>query len=249
MNEMIQVKREFRYWENRADRFENLYYIRREGIEKLLCEAYLYLKNVKGCVVDVGCGTGITTFIMEKELEKNVIGTDFSPSMLRKAKERIRYLVQADALHLTFPNNSFGAIICLTVLTDYRDKNFFFHEFYSCLREDGIYVHGDYSPNDTYWNLNESTYPLAYSSEFKLARESIEDLEYKLVQEGFTVLKSRSIDFKVSMTVNDYVQIVKTRPGFKFNLEKENQVRKIAEEYLSNDELDRELIFIVSKKG
>ena len=249
MNEMIQVKREFRYWENRADRFENLYYIRREGIEKLLCEAYLYLKNVKGCVVDVGCGTGITTFIMEKELEKNVIGTDFSPSMLRKAKERIRYLVQADALHLAFPNNSFGAIICLTVLTDYRDKNFFFHEFYSCLREDGIYVHGDYSPNDAYWNLNESTYPLAYSSEFKLARESIEDLECKLVQEGFTVLKSRSIDFKVSMTVNDYVQIVKTRPGFKFNLEKENQVRRMAEECLSNDELDRELILIVSKKG
>ncbi len=245
---MIQVKREFKYWKNRADRFKDLYHIRREGIEKSLHEASPYLKKVDGCIVDVGCGTGIPTSIVKNKLGKNVIGSDFSPSMLKKAKERLRYLVRADALHLAFPNDSLGAIICITVLTDYRDKRPFFHEFYSCIRKNGIYVHGDYSLNDGYWNLNESTYPLAFSSEFKLARESIEDIESKLVEEGFTILESKSINFKVPMTVDGYLQNIKSRPGFEFDFEKEEQVRRIAEDYLLNDELSRDLILIVSRK-
>ena len=221
-----------------------------EGIEKILCKSYPYLKNVEGYIVDVGCGTGIADSILEKKLGKNVIGTDFSPSMLKAAlsKERMQYLVRADALHLAFPNSSLGAIICITVLTDYRNKKPFYHEFYSCIRKDGIYVHGDYSLNDEYWNLNERSYPLAFSSEFKLSRDSIEDIEKKLVEEGFTILKSESISFKVPMTVDNYLQIIKSRPGFMFDLEKEDQVRKIAEKYLLNDELNRGLILIVSKK-
>jgi hypothetical protein len=74
--------------------------------------------------------------------------------------------------------------------------------------------------NDGYWNLDECTYPLALSSEFELSRESIEDTEKKLAEEGFTVLKSKSINFKVSMTVDNYLQIVKSRPRFKFDSEK-----------------------------
>lgn len=245
---MIQVKREFKYWKNRANRFENLYHIRSEGIEKSLREASPYLKNVEGCIVDVGCGTGIPASILKSKLRKNVIGTDFSPSMLKKAKERLKYLVRADALHLAFPNDSLGAIICITVLTDYRNKKPFFREFYSCIRKDGIYVHGDYSLNDEYWNLNEYTYPLAFSSEFKLARESIEDIENKLVEKGFTILKSKPINFKIPMTIDDYLQTIKSRPGFEFDLEKEEQVRRIAEDYLPNGELNRELILIVSRK-
>ncbi len=221
-----------------------------KGIEKVLCESYPYLKNVEGHIVDVGCGTGIPDSILQKKLRKNVIGTDFSPSMLKVAlsKERMLYLVRADALHLTFPKDSLGAIICITVLTDYRDKKPFYHEFYSCIRKDGIYVHGDYSLNDEYWNLNECSYPLAFSSEFKLSRESIEDIEKKLVEEGFTVLKSEHINFKVPMTVDNYLRIIKSRPGFKFDPDKEDKVRKTVEQYLLKDELNRELILIVSKK-
>jgi len=221
-----------------------------KGIEKVLCESHPYLKNVEGYIVDVGCGTGIPDSILQKKLRKNVIGTDFSPSMLKVAlsKERMLYLVRADALHLTFRKDSLGAIICITVLTDYRDKRPFYHEFYSCIRKDGIYVHGDYSLNDEYWNLNECSYPLAFSSEFKLSRESIEDIEKKLVEEGFTVLKSEPINFKVPMTVDNYLRIIKSRPGFKFDPEKEDEVRKIVERYLLKDELNRELILIVSKK-
>ena len=248
MNEKTHVKQGFNYWKNRAKRFENLYHLRRDGIEKLLCEAYPYLKKVKGYIVDVGCGTGIPSFILEKKLRKNAIGIDFSKSMLKLALKRVEYLVRADALRLTFPNDSLGAIVCITVLTDYTDKKTFYKEFYSCLRQDGIYVHGDYSLNDGYWNLNECTYPLAFSSEFKLSRESIEETGRKLVEEGFTVLNSKSINFKVSMTVNNYLEIIKLRPGFKFDLEKEDQVRKTAEKYLLNDELNRELILIMSKK-
>ncbi|MFB0514148.1 MAG: hypothetical protein ACETVQ_01075, partial [Candidatus Bathyarchaeia archaeon] len=80
MNEKIRVEQEFRYWKNRAERFESLYHLRMKGIEKVLCESYPYLKNVEGYIVDVGCGTGIPDSILQKKLRKNVIGTDFSPS-------------------------------------------------------------------------------------------------------------------------------------------------------------------------
>lgn len=250
MNEMVQVEREFRYWKERAERFENLYRLRRKGIEKLLCESYPYLKNVKGYIVDVGCGTGIPDYVLQKKLGRNLIGTDFSLSMLKAAllKKRIRYLVQADALHLTFPKDSLGAITCVTVLTDYRDKEPFYREFYSCIRKNGIYVHGDYSLNDGYWNLNEHTYPLAFSSEFKLSRESIEDIEKKLVEAGFRVLKSKSINFNITMTIDDYLQIVKSRPGFKFDRKKEDQIRRIADDHLLSNKLNREFILIIGQK-
>lgn len=248
LNEKTRTQQEFKYWKNRAERFENLYHLRKDGIEKLLHEAYPYLRNVKGHIVDIGCGTGTPSSILARKLGKNVIGTDFSKSMLKLALKRIEHHVRADALHLAFPNNSLGAIVCITVLTDYTDKKPFLKEFYSCLRKDGIYVHADYSLNDGYWNLNERTYPLAFSSEFKLSRESIEETQTKLVEEGFTILNSNSINFKVPMTVNNYLKTVKSRPGSKFELEKEDQIRKTAEKYLLNNELDRELILIVSKK-
>lgn len=50
------------------------------------------------------------------------------------------------------------------------------------------------------------------------------------------------------MTIDDYLQTIKSRPGFEFDLEKEEQVRRIAEAYLPNGELNRELILIVSRK-
>lgn len=251
MGEKTRVKQEFRYWKDRAERFESLYHLRSEGIEKILHEIYPYLKRIEGHIVDVGCGTGIPDSLLRSTIRKNVVGIDFSPSMLREAlsKERLQYLVQTDALHLAFPKNSLGAIICITVLTDYTDKKPFYHEFYSCLRNHGIYIHGDYSLSDGYWNLNESTYPLAFSSEYKLSRESAEDTKRKLVEERFTVLKSVSINFKVPMTLDNYLQIVKSRPGFRFDSEKEEQIRRIAKEYLIDDELDRELILVVSEKS
>ncbi len=250
MNNTVEVKREFRYWEERAERFENLYHLRRSGIKKLLCESCSYLKNVEGSIVDVGCGTGILDHILETKLEKNVIGIDFSLSMLKAAllKKRIRYVIQADALHLAFPKDSLAAIMCVTVLTDYRDKEPFYHQFYSCIRKDGILVFWDYSPNDGYWNLNEHVYPLAFSSRFKLSRENIEDIEEKMTEVGFRVLKSNSINFDVTMTTEDYLDIVKSRPGFKFNFEKEDQIRRIADEHLLDNKLNRELILIIGKK-
>lgn len=244
------IQKSLRYWESRAERFENLYRLRIQGIKKILRESYKFLENIED-IVDVGCGTGIPDHILTRELGKNLIATDFSRCMLRKAlsKQRIQYLVRADALHLTFPRHSLGAILCITVLTDYENKRPFYREFYSCLKKDGIYVHGDYSPDDEYWNLNEHIYPLAFSSRFKLHRQSIKETEENLVQEGFSMLKSKSVNFKVPITVDNYLRIIKSRPGFEFNLQREEEVRQIAENYLIDNELNRELILIISKRN
>jgi ubiquinone/menaquinone biosynthesis C-methylase UbiE len=243
------VKTTLEYWQNRAERFESLYHIRDEGIKKILDEVYPYLKNLRN-IADVGCGTGIPTYILKKKLKINVVGVDFSKSMLKQAtsKRRIEYGIRADALHLPFQNNSLEAVVCITVLTDYKDKKPFFREFHLRLKQGGILVYGDYSLNDGYWNLNQLTYPLAFSSKFKLYRESIEEIGKNLIDESFIVLSSKAVNFKVKMTIDNYISILKSRPGFKFDQEKEEKVRKIAEKYISNEELNRELTLLVFRK-
>lgn len=67
-------------------------------------------KEVKGKVVDVGCGTGLIT----KKI-KNSVGIDISEEMLKQFKGT---KVQADAHFLPFKNDSFDTSLSLTVLQD-----------------------------------------------------------------------------------------------------------------------------------
>ena len=73
-------------------------------------------------VLDVCCGTGKLTISLAKLVgeEGEVLGLDFCESMLRKAQENINStpyqkritLMQGNALHLPFPENSFD---CVTI--------------------------------------------------------------------------------------------------------------------------------------
>jgi len=74
-------------------------------------------------VLDVGCGTAYFTFLLSKPY-KQVVGIDFSKSMMKIAKRSLKgeeaveniELVLADGKHLPFRNNTFNAVLCLDFL-------------------------------------------------------------------------------------------------------------------------------------
>jgi|TARA_Y100000310_G_scaffold17671_2_gene17453 ubiquinone/menaquinone biosynthesis C-methylase UbiE len=77
-----------------------------------------FLKNKKGNVLDLGCGTG-RNFI---KINGTIYGIDFSEEMLKYAKEYSKKnnfnvkLIKSNTINLPFENNFFDAVISVAVL-------------------------------------------------------------------------------------------------------------------------------------
>lgn len=74
----------------------------------------------QGSILDVGCGSGLLFSHVEGKAQ-TIVGIDFSRMLLLQAKERAQefrnvHLVQADADHLPFKDQSFCSAFAFTVL-------------------------------------------------------------------------------------------------------------------------------------
>lgn len=84
-----------------------------------LSEARNFLKNKRGKVLDLGCGSG-RNFIKAENIE--FYGVDFSKEMLNFAKKRIDKdkinvtLKKSEANDLPFENDFFDSAICISVI-------------------------------------------------------------------------------------------------------------------------------------
>ena len=79
-------------------------------------------------VLDVGCGTGRFSLLLKKRGCK-VLGLDFSEEMLKFSKERgLTNVVQGDALHLPFAQNTFKIVVSVFVLEFLKDPEQAFKE-------------------------------------------------------------------------------------------------------------------------
>jgi predicted TPR repeat methyltransferase len=79
-----------------------------------------YLTNTSSRILDAGCGTGLVGEILNKKKFIDIIGIDFSRSMLSKAliKGIYKYICLADLTHrIGFKDNTFDAIICAGTFT------------------------------------------------------------------------------------------------------------------------------------
>ncbi len=99
---------------------------------------YLMLSNhvLKGRALDLGCGTGL----LQKFLTKKLIGSDISFKMLKKAKERGEFVVQADLDYLPFKDNSFQEIFSFTALQNLPNIKLTLQEAKRLLKKDGIFI-------------------------------------------------------------------------------------------------------------
>lgn len=91
--------------------------------EKIQFGKYNILKNIKlkEHILDLGCGTGLLELFHVNRLSPVVFGCDISFKMLRRAKKRGEFVVQADLEFLPFKNSIFSSILSFTALQNVED--------------------------------------------------------------------------------------------------------------------------------
>jgi ubiquinone/menaquinone biosynthesis C-methylase UbiE len=133
---MVTKKHEIR---RRYNHTAYLYDRRYREIQKKKYEVIVpYLGGAKS-VLDVGCGTGMLLKLLV-ERAHFVVGVDLSPRMLRAARDGVggASLVQADADHLPFPDQTFGALVSVTLLQNMPNPSGTIGEFARVLRRGGV---------------------------------------------------------------------------------------------------------------
>ncbi len=79
-----------------------------------ITEVKKFLKNKKGRVLDLGCGSG-KNFIQKKGLE--FYGIDFSKNMVKIAKQKpYKKVLESNAWEIRFPNNFFDCALYISAL-------------------------------------------------------------------------------------------------------------------------------------
>jgi ubiquinone/menaquinone biosynthesis C-methylase UbiE len=189
------------FWERRSRSFEKDYSFRSEGIIKTVNEIAELIEGK--LVLDIGCGPGILAHLYPKNT--NVIGFDFSTSMLRSAKSRIRQLVLGDSLNLPFGSETFEIVTCFFLTSDYCEKEPIFSEAHRVLEDRGLFLFAEYSPGDGHWKLRKRISSVLGES-CDIYIEDQETLLNKLKRARFKVQIAKFIRFNASFELRRYVR-------------------------------------------
>ena len=103
-----------RYYAQIAAGYEELHREEQLGKLRLIMQHIQYQKTDK--VLDVGCGTGLSTLLFNCVK----IGIDPTFELLEQAKKRLP-VAQGSGEQLPFKDNSFDIVICLTALHNFTD--------------------------------------------------------------------------------------------------------------------------------
>lgn len=106
-----------------------------KAVLRALCD------QLPSALLDVGCGTGIFTARAAGELpDTRVTGSDFSGGMLRRASRRgaTVHWVRADALHLPFRDQRFGAVTCTEAFHWFPDQALALREMHRVMVPGGL---------------------------------------------------------------------------------------------------------------
>jgi demethylmenaquinone methyltransferase/2-methoxy-6-polyprenyl-1,4-benzoquinol methylase len=106
-------------------------------------------------VLDLACGSGDVTEMLQKALPRaQVVGLDFSRSLLTQAKERgIAELAEGDALKLSFADESFDAVTIAFGLRNFSDRTKGLREIARVLKKGAVFGLLEFSPPPMPWKL------------------------------------------------------------------------------------------------
>jgi SAM-dependent methyltransferase len=202
------------YWDKRdADDFDKIATLsgRTKAIEKMAKIAVPYLQGANTASIELGCGTGL---FAELANARNIIGVDFSASLLAKAKNRMDTVWQKSIFDLDIAACSFDNVISMFVIDDYPadKKRDFFSRVAACLKPGGHFFFAAYSPNDEGMGIlrNTSEPP---DNHYEVYLES--DSFYKILLDNCSCTAT-------------HVEIFRTQGKFKV----ETQLRDIWREYI-----------------
>jgi demethylmenaquinone methyltransferase/2-methoxy-6-polyprenyl-1,4-benzoquinol methylase len=169
-------------------------------------------------VLDLACGSGDVAEMLEKALPRaQVVGLDFSRSLLTQAKERgIAELAEGDALKLPFADESFDAVTIAFGLRNFSDREAGLKEISRVLKKGAVFGLLEFSPPPMPWKLFWNLYlhhlmPLVAQflarrgDSFRYLAQSIADfpspsaLNHELASAGLKLLFSRSFSARLVM--------------------------------------------------
>ena len=169
-------------------------------------------------VLDLACGSGDVAEMLQKALPRaQVVGLDFSRSLLTQAKERgIAELAEGDALKLPFADESFDAVTIAFGLRNFSDRTKGLKEIARVLKKGAVFGLLEFSPPPMPWKLFWNLYlhhlmPLVaqllarQGDSFRYLAQSIAEfptpsvLNHELSSAGLKLLFSRSFSARLVM--------------------------------------------------
>ena len=162
-------------------------------------------------VLDLACGSGDVAVMLQKSLPTaQVIGLDFSRSLLTQAQERgLGKLSEADALRLPFADDTFDAVTVAFGLRNFSDRAAGLKEIARVLKPGAVFGLLEFSPPPMPWKIFWNLYlhhlmPLVaqgvarQGTSFRYLAQSIADfscpsaLHHELASAGLRLLFARS---------------------------------------------------------
>lgn len=111
--------------------------------------------------LDIGCGGGIYSKALSEMGAASVTGVDFSEEILKGARENCREyqnisFKQGDALHTGLESNTYNLLLERALIHHVDDLQKCFNEAYRLLKDEGIYIVQDRTPEDCLLEGNDS---------------------------------------------------------------------------------------------
>lgn len=111
--------------------------------------------------LDIGCGGGIYSKALSEMGAASVTGVDFSEEILKGARENCKEyqnisFKQGDALHTGLESNTYNLLLERALIHHVDDLQKCFNEAYRLLKNEGIYIVQDRTPEDCLLEGNDS---------------------------------------------------------------------------------------------
>ena len=187
---------------------------------RILAEVLEVVSRVKnGVILEAGVGSGRVLLPLLKTATSKFVGLDLSKEMLKIARIKMSAhkqkfnLLLGDAEHLPFRNNTFDAMICISMLHYLTLPETCLKEFSRTLKKEGVLMYGDVtmheSDRNSFLDKLEKTVSHAHA---KYSRPS--EMKNLVENCGIQVDKVTVVPYKKSYTalIEDKAQYFDVKP-------------------------------------
>jgi len=156
-------------------------------------------------IADIGCGGGIYTKVLINMGASQVTGVDFSEEMLTAARNNCNDLqnatfIKGDAYETSLPAGKFDIVLERALIHHLKDLDACFKEAHRIMKDNGIFIVQDRTPNDCILAGNEhhirgyffERFPQLMDKEVSRRYEG-EQVQQALERNGFQVVKTVSL--------------------------------------------------------